>query len=287
MNMETINPYRIEAPAVISFSGGRTSGYMLYHILQAYGGVLPDDVKVCFTNTGKEREETLNFIQACANHWCVPIVWLEYDPTEEHLFRAIGHNSASHNGEPFEAVIANRHFLPNPVTRFCTSELKIKTSARYVRAILGWVHWDCILGMRADEPGRMAKARKSCEKERWENIMPLATAGVTKRHVTDFWMAQPFDLKLPNLNNKTSHGNCDLCFLKAEKTIQGLMREEPGRAAWWIEQEKKLGGKTKSFESARFRSDRRSYAELLQGVYDQEAIEGKPDEDIQECYCHD
>ena len=50
--------YKIEGPACISFSGGRTSAYMLYKILQAWSGKLPDDVVVCFANTGKEMEET-------------------------------------------------------------------------------------------------------------------------------------------------------------------------------------------------------------------------------------
>ena len=40
-----LNPYLIKGPALISFSGGRTSGYMLNHILEAHGGRLPDDVR--------------------------------------------------------------------------------------------------------------------------------------------------------------------------------------------------------------------------------------------------
>ena len=32
----TSNPYKIEGPALISFSGGRTSGYMLKHIIDAH-----------------------------------------------------------------------------------------------------------------------------------------------------------------------------------------------------------------------------------------------------------
>ena len=55
------NPYRVPRPAVISFSGGRTSAFMLRHIVDAYGGRLPDSVSVIFANTGLERPETLEF----------------------------------------------------------------------------------------------------------------------------------------------------------------------------------------------------------------------------------
>ena len=72
--------FLISGPAVISFSGGRTSGYMLWRILQAHGGKLPDDVRVVFANTGKEMEETLEFVQAASDHWRVPITWVEYRP---------------------------------------------------------------------------------------------------------------------------------------------------------------------------------------------------------------
>jgi hypothetical protein len=33
-----MNPYKIIEPTCISFSGGRTSGYMLYKVLEAGGG---------------------------------------------------------------------------------------------------------------------------------------------------------------------------------------------------------------------------------------------------------
>ncbi len=61
------DPFHITGPALISFSGGRTSGYMLWRILQAHGGTLPDDVYVTFANTGKEREETLRFVYECGS----------------------------------------------------------------------------------------------------------------------------------------------------------------------------------------------------------------------------
>lgn len=64
-------PFAIDQPTCISFSGGRTSAYMLWRVLQANGG-LPADAVVCFANTGKEVEATLRFVRDCAEHWHVP-----------------------------------------------------------------------------------------------------------------------------------------------------------------------------------------------------------------------
>ena len=55
-----MNPYQITGPAQIGVIGGRTSGHMLWKILETHGGKLPADVHA-FQNTGKEREETLVF----------------------------------------------------------------------------------------------------------------------------------------------------------------------------------------------------------------------------------
>ena len=72
------NPYKVPAPSIISFSGGRTSGYMLYKILNAYDGILPKDVYVAFANTGKEAPETLDFVRDVSEKWNVKIHWLEH-----------------------------------------------------------------------------------------------------------------------------------------------------------------------------------------------------------------
>ena len=72
------NPYRVPRPAVISFSGGRTSSYLLKHIVDAYGGRLPSDIAVVFANTAMERPETLEFVDRCSREWGIEIVWVEY-----------------------------------------------------------------------------------------------------------------------------------------------------------------------------------------------------------------
>lgn len=227
------NPYFITGPALILFSGGRTSGYMLRHILDAHGGKLPDDVVVTFANTGKEREETLRFVHDCATHWNVKVHWLEYRGGDE-KFEEVGFNSASRNGEPFAALIAKKNYLPNGVTRFCTTELKIRPMRDFCKS-LGWKNWTNVIGLRYDEGSRVMKAldRNEQGKEPWRNSMPMSKAKATVRDVRAFWDAQPFDLQL-----KSYEGNCDLCFLKSKAKLQALMRENPGMADWWVAQER-------------------------------------------------
>jgi len=70
-----MNPFKITEPTCISFSGGRTSAYMLYKVLEAGGGQLPSEAIVVFANTGKEDEATLKFVNDCSVNWNVPIVW--------------------------------------------------------------------------------------------------------------------------------------------------------------------------------------------------------------------
>lgn len=253
--MTTNNPYFIVGPALISFSGGRTSGYMLKHILDAHGGMLPENVVVTFANTGKEREETLRFVHDCATHWNVKVHWLEYRLGKQR-FEEVGFNSASRNGEPFAALISKKKYLPNTVMRFCTSDLKVRVMADFCKS-LGWSTWTNVIGLRYDEGNRVLKALAANDsgKQIWRSVMPMSKAKVTKRDVMAFWAAQQFDLQL-----KSYEGNCDLCFLKGRNKLQALIRENPGIADWWIAQEMivKSGG-------ARFITEY-SYAELADHV---------------------
>lgn len=273
------DPFKIEGPALISFSGGRTSAYMLYRIIQAWGGTLPDDVKVTFANTGKEMPETLDFVRDCGERWGAEIVWLERQEGEHgKRFKIVSHEEASRNGEPYKALIDARGFLPNPVTRFCTTELKIRVMRDYARS-LGWDRWSNIIGLRADEAHRVARMKNS--REAWENVTPLAAAGVTKREVGAFWLAQNWDLRLPTIDGTTPLGNCDLCFLKSAATIMGIMRTRPDLARWWAEAEarasKPLG--------ALFRKDRPSYAAMLDAVQRQQDFNFGDADARQDCFC--
>lgn len=242
---------------------------------------MPDDVKVCFANTGREFPETLDFVQETSARYGVHIVWLEYDPEAEHRTRVVSHNSASRDGEPFKAVIRSRQMLPNPVMGFCTIELKIRRFNMFAVHHLGWDRWTSVVGLRADEMNRVKtqRARNEARKDSWFTIMPMADAGVSRRDVSEWSKLQPFDLRLPDINGRTPMGNCDLCFKKGAKTIAGIMRQRPETAAWWIkaEAEAEARGTLRKPEMALFRADRPSYAEMFDAVKRQGDLEGLPD----------
>jgi 3'-phosphoadenosine 5'-phosphosulfate sulfotransferase (PAPS reductase)/FAD synthetase len=280
-----MDSFKIQGPALISFSGGRTSAYMLWRILQAHGGTLPDDVRVTFANTGKEMPQTLDFVQACEDRWGCSIQWLEYKEHAEpqQRWRRVN-GDPSRDGEPFKAVIRNRQYLPNPVTRFCTIELKIRPMKLYAQS-LGWKDWVVAIGLRADEQRRVASTRARSGKEGWENLTPLATAGITKADVVEFWSKQNFDLNLPNIGGVTPHGNCDLCFLKSAATIGGIMRDLPDRAQWWIEAEAEAEALASKPSGARFRNDRPSYAEMFKAMQEQRAFDFGIRDEITDCFC--
>lgn len=278
-----MNPYKIDEPTVISFSGGRTSAYMLWRVLQENGG-LPPEAKVCFANTGKEEEATLQFVNDCSVNWGVPVTWIEYVSHEEadRRFKKVTYETASRNGEPFEEVIRHYGKLPNPINKSCTAELKIRAVARYLKAI-GWEEWTAMVGIRADEQRRAAKLRADRKAE--TPIAPLAMDGVDIAQIEAFWATQPFKLELTTFNGKTLAGNCDLCYLKPAGQILSLIQEKPMRAVWWAKMEM-LAATITDGNANRFRIDRPSYSEMLNYSQKQTDLFDPDDEGIA-CFCGD
>jgi 3'-phosphoadenosine 5'-phosphosulfate sulfotransferase (PAPS reductase)/FAD synthetase len=251
------DPFLIAGPAIVSFSGGRTSAYMLRRILDAHGGTLLGGVHAVFANTGREMPATLDFVARCSAEWSVPVTWLEFTARRQEGYQVVSHNSAARDGEPFAALLRDQSSLPNPVARSCTTELKVRTIKRWAMGDLGWTRWLNVVGIRADETRRIPTKPP---RDRWTLAHPLADAGVTKADVLAFWAAQPFDLMLKG----PWEGNCDGCYLKSRAGIHRMHADYPDRMRWWAEQEavpRGTAGKGRTF-----RADRESYATMAANV---------------------
>lgn len=189
-----MSPFEMSGTTVVSFSGGRTSAYMLRQVLDNNTDL--GDLIVTFANTGKEHPATLDFVQECSMRWGVPIVWLEFRD-DERGFAIFDYETASRDGEPFEALMRKRSYLPNPVTRFCTIDLKTRVIHKYLRMVgcsTEETPVAMMTGIRADEPRRVAKIRHrktTSESKHATMVTPLAEAGVGVQDVTDSGRLSP------------------------------------------------------------------------------------------------
>lgn len=259
-----MNPYLVPLPAVVGTSGGRTSGYLAWHVWQATGR--SSEVLYLFQNTGFEHPATIRFLINMRDVWGLPIQALEYDhpcdgsgPESGMTVREVSLEECSTDGRPFRTLLRAVHAyrvasgdticrtcdgvgvihgklinsqcgdccgagsrtnyspLPNPAFRVCTGYMKEKTSAHWRRET-AWADSEItfIPGLRADEMRRVVKARARGD------VCPLASAGVTKPMILEWWKSQPFDLEIPDLL-----GNCGGCFLKGQGKLLWIAHYHP------------------------------------------------------------
>lgn len=221
---------------VVSFSGGRTSGYLLHRMIEAYG---KENLIINFANTGRESEETLLFVANCEELFKIKINWIEYDLTEDNkpTFKLVDYKTASRNGEPLGKAIKHSTYVPNIMQRRCTVTAKIEAMHLFMKTI------DCdksqtiqYIGIRYDEPKRWSKYLNQFDGNHIIKCYPLVDWKISKKDVLEFWKQQPFDLTI-----EEPFGNCDLCFLKSTKRRIAVLKKQPHVAKWWSDIEVEMG----------------------------------------------
>jgi len=199
----------------VSNSGGRTSAYMTKRLLDD-----GHELDVVFANTGQEHERTLEFIRKCDEVWGFNTTWIEaaIDPRRGVGVRhkVVSFETASRNGEPFEALIA-KEGIPNQSRPRCSHRLKALAMASYRREA-GTDGLPVAIGIRADERRRVSKdAVASGIVYPWVDWFPT-----DKPTILAWFRKQPFDLELPE-----HLGNCTWCWKKTISKHLRLIRECP------------------------------------------------------------
>lgn len=207
----------------ISFSGGKTSAYMTKMLLDYFREHEPwREIIVTFANTGQEHEETLKFVERCDKAFGFGVVWLEAKVNPKRgigiRHRIVDFETASRNGEPFEAYIA-KHGIPNRMYNQCTSRLKTEVMDSY-RKSAGWKKDDhsTAVGIRSDEADRVSMTAI----KKWRVFYPCVDAGVTKEDVRRWWAEQDFNLNIPE-----HLGNCTWCWKKSNRKLLTLAQTHP------------------------------------------------------------
>lgn len=218
---------------IISFSGGRTSGYLTKRLLEHKDQW--KDVIVIFANTGQEHEKTLDFIHNCDTHFDFNTVWIEAVISKEKgvgtRAKVVDYKTCSRDGEPFEDMIA-KYGIPWSKSPICTRELKQYAIQSYLKE-LNIKKEDRLMaiGIRSDEASRMSRNAVA------ENLIyPLVEWNIDKYDVLDWWEDQIFDLQIPE-----HFGNCVWCWKKSYKKLMTIMIEEPTAFDFPERMEKKYG----------------------------------------------
>ena len=211
---------------LVTFSGGRTSAFMA-HLINNHPKYKEFRTLFVFANTGKEKEETLEFVNRCGKEFNLNIEWVEawVNPKKGKGtdYKIVQFNNASRRGEPFEDVI-KKYGLPSKLYRHCTRELKEVPIHKYAKEYFKGEKYYTALGIRADEKHRLKK------KDGY--IYPLAKLNIDEPFIRRWWSTQSLDLKL-----KDYEGNCDLCFLKTKRKKLTILRDNPSVFNWWNEME--------------------------------------------------
>lgn len=216
---------------LISFSGGRTSGYMTWWVLNNWKEIKEYDVKVVFANTGKEQEATLRFVESVSVRFGIKIIWVEAVPIQSKRggwwqvgHKVVNYETASRDGEPFELMISKLG-IPNQAAPFCSDQLKRLPIESYLKSV-GWKKYYKAIGIRADEVDRMNP--KFREKK---IVYPLIKNNpVNKKMVNDWWALQEFNLEIDD-----DLGNCDGCWKKAMSRLVRIAQNHPQVFDWWQE----------------------------------------------------
>jgi hypothetical protein len=240
----------------VSFSGGRTSGYMCWWLIE-YMSHKYNFIFV-FANTGLEHEKTYEFVDKCDKHFGLNLVWVEavvHPDRRGCTHETVNYKIASRNGLPFEEVI-KKYGIPNTDYPHCTRELKLNPMFSYKQSLGFKRNHPMAVGIRADEVDRVSDDAKN-----HGVVYPLVTAGVTLADVRHWWVKQPFDLEIPE-----HLGNCVTCWKKSDRKLLTLARHSPHYFNFFDRMEKehpRAGHTGENYQDRVFFRKRRSTQDIL------------------------
>ena len=235
---------------VNSLSGGKTSSYIAANYPADYDvfALVRTDDKNCMYPDNKLRQEVEDRIQA-------PFIGTLEDDTIIHtmldLEQYIGRKITWVTGNTFDDVISTAGTLPDPLRRYCTTQMKMQPMFEWWRSELN-IPCEFRLGFRANEKRR---AKRTTEKTNdngflemkaivgkrktrnkwgiieWQKpVYPLINDNIFKDHIEEFWKDKPVRFAWMN--------NCVGCFHKNPLLIRKMWDKHPNKIQWFAEKER-------------------------------------------------
>lgn len=214
---------------VVSFSGGRTSAYLV-HLMEERRKKENITVKYLFMDTGAEHPETYEFIKNVVKHFKIELVCLrtKFNPIlgQKNDYEIIPIENIRQDLKPWKGMTEKYGTPYNPGGAFCTRAMKTDIYEWYCNEKFGLKNYISWLGIRADEPKRLKDEgdRLSEKQKRWyADLKYLADiSDFEKTDILDWWNLQPFDLGIPE-----HLGNCVYCIKKGINKVALATKDEP------------------------------------------------------------
>ncbi len=187
---------------VLGLSGGRDSAALAVYIRQHHPEL---DVDYFFTDTGKELPEVYEYLGRLEGFLGKPIHRLNADRDFDFWLKQYN------------------NYLPSPLTRWCTRQLKIKPFEEWIKRDLSdgrIVH--SYVAIRADEAGRSGMISKQ------RNLhvhLPFVEKGLDKASIIELLEAS--GLGLPAYYRWRSRSGCTFCFYQQKIEWVRLKEEHP------------------------------------------------------------
>lgn len=225
-----------EKKKIISFSGGRTSGYTV--------NIFKDDPDAYFIymDTGAEHPATYQFIKDIVKQWKINLVCLRAVVNPK-MNKGVGYkiipiDELKQDLEPWKEML-KKYGSPYYDMPFCTARMKTEPFEKYCNDVFGKNNYERWIGIRSDEPKRLPievleklslPIHKDAKNQKAGFRYLAEISDFTKEDILDWWEQQPFDLAI------TEHlGNCVFCIKKHLNKVALAAKDEPEQAVKWIE----------------------------------------------------
>jgi len=235
---------------VNSLSGGKTSSYIAANYPADYDvfALVRIEDKRCTFADKKLRQEVEDRIQA-------PFIATAEDDTIIYtmldLEQYIGRKITWVTGKTFDEVLNSAGTLPDPLRRYCTTQMKMQPMFDWWRKEIN-TPCEFRLGFRANETNR---AKRTTEKtnnngylemkaivgkrgtrNKWDMIewqkpvYPLINDNIHKDNIEQYWIDKPVRFAWMN--------NCVGCFHKNPLLIRKMWDKHPNKIQWFADQER-------------------------------------------------
>ena len=252
-------------------SGGKTSSYIAANYYADYNVFALVRIKDnrCIFPDKKIRQEVEDRIPATiiATPEDETIIYTMLD-----LEQYIGKKITWVTGKTFEDVLSTAGTLPDPLRRYCTTQMKIEPLFEWWRKKIN-IPCEFALGFRANETKRAKRTLEKTNKKgflemkaivgkrgtrnKWDMIewqkpiFPLIKDNIYKDMIETYWKDKSVRFAWMN--------NCVGCFHKNPLLIRKMWDKHPDKIKWFAEQERK-----KHKKDVWYKNKNLSYNEILE-----------------------